>query len=652
MYENLVSEIDPQIESHLMDSELLRWTDSLARPLSVNGPRQQSVFRHDVLPPPLDKPAIRLLTLLPGGPEDDIHCRMAAVRLDQGTTYEALSYAWGCPRRSHTIYINDRSFDVTESLHKALRYLRRSDEQICLWVDAVCINQSDLVERSHQVSLMGDIFRACTRVFVWLGVPIEVVERRASVGSAQESETTSCGATSVTNPFALVHHFAQDKHIYQLPCFAPSQMAAGVPVFVETPEFLSLWEFFIAAITEPWWSRLWCVQEVMLAPDAVMVYGRWRLPWSLVETCSKNHRRHRDGCCARYASQLPQRYRMFQQDDLIERRPVSDLLHGYSLDLDRILRLFSHKSCQDPRDKVYGLLGLLDRDAYPTILPNYTKSVREVYMDATRAIIGKSPGDLKFLTGFGFGSDTTNTFQLPSWVRNLALPLDSSMAWCEKHRLDMYPLYHACGNLRNDGLRIHGEELHLCGISVGTVAKVGQVQPNHADSFEFWTVIRTWLSMAGLSWPAGREELGLARQQSFWRLMIGDVVWLSRSEWQRATGASFTAYLDQVVEFNMKHDKEVGLSNSILQAMLVGILGKTMCTTEEGRLLLSSPATRAGDTIWVLGGGRKPFVLREAVGVTGLSTGSTYTLVGDCIVDGLMDGEGVIGHPEQDISLV
>ena len=101
---------------------------------------------------------IRLLTLHPGQWHDPIHCSLRnGVRKDIEQA-EALSYAWGQPPATRMIWINDLEFAVRDNLQSALQQLRLSDQIRTLWVDALCVNPSDVQERNHQVQHMTHIF--------------------------------------------------------------------------------------------------------------------------------------------------------------------------------------------------------------------------------------------------------------------------------------------------------------------------------------------------------------------------------------------------------------------------------------------------------------------------------------------------------------
>ena len=112
----------------------------------------------------------RLLALQPGRYSDPICCSIRDSCLDGNPKYDALSYTWGTRESRTPIKVHGQAFNVTENLYAALQHLRQENEEMLLWVDALCINQSDLAEKSHQVQQMRQIYERATSVIAWLGV--------------------------------------------------------------------------------------------------------------------------------------------------------------------------------------------------------------------------------------------------------------------------------------------------------------------------------------------------------------------------------------------------------------------------------------------------------------------------------------------------
>ena len=104
--------------------------------------------------------------------EDEVKCTLQAVDISEAK-YESLSYAWGDSAAKSSIHLNGQPFDVTINLAHALRSLRRQGDDISdariLWIDAICIDQGNLLERSQQVQRMGSIYKTANQVIIWLG---------------------------------------------------------------------------------------------------------------------------------------------------------------------------------------------------------------------------------------------------------------------------------------------------------------------------------------------------------------------------------------------------------------------------------------------------------------------------------------------------
>src|SRR3569833_286637 len=114
---------------------------------------------------------IRLIQLFPGQESDDTLCgRLMAVDLNTDPEYDAVSYVWGDPQRRFSLVIDGQLLPITENLHIALRGLRLGHRSRTLWIDAICIDQADILERGHQVRLMQAVYSNARIVRVWLDV--------------------------------------------------------------------------------------------------------------------------------------------------------------------------------------------------------------------------------------------------------------------------------------------------------------------------------------------------------------------------------------------------------------------------------------------------------------------------------------------------
>ncbi|KAI1419765.1 heterokaryon incompatibility protein-domain-containing protein [Xylaria sp. FL1777] len=112
---------------------------------------------------------IRIIKLLPSKFNAPIECELEHIVLEPGADYEAVSYCWGNASITKPILLDGKPYPITLNLLDGLRYLRREESSRRLWVDSLCINQTDLTERSREILKMRDIYKLARSVLIWLG---------------------------------------------------------------------------------------------------------------------------------------------------------------------------------------------------------------------------------------------------------------------------------------------------------------------------------------------------------------------------------------------------------------------------------------------------------------------------------------------------
>ncbi|ORY15938.1 heterokaryon incompatibility, partial [Clohesyomyces aquaticus] len=102
---------------------------------------------------------------------ETIRGRMRRMVLTGIPKYDALSYVWGRPDplSPKTLEVNGGVLKITTNLHAALTAVMKGSANLTIWVDAVCINQEDLLERNQQVAMMSQIYKSATTVRIYLG---------------------------------------------------------------------------------------------------------------------------------------------------------------------------------------------------------------------------------------------------------------------------------------------------------------------------------------------------------------------------------------------------------------------------------------------------------------------------------------------------
>jgi hypothetical protein len=132
-----------------------------------------SVYDDHHLPLDPESRWIRVFDLQPtlfGNQDEPIRGQLRVVCLDDSSSYVALSYAWGNSVASRQIACGaNEGLSVTTNCYDALQQLRHSFRTRTLWVDSICVNQSNEEEKSHEVSLMQDIYDRAEKVYIWLG---------------------------------------------------------------------------------------------------------------------------------------------------------------------------------------------------------------------------------------------------------------------------------------------------------------------------------------------------------------------------------------------------------------------------------------------------------------------------------------------------
>ncbi|CAO1605313.1 hypothetical protein XANCAGTX0491_008834 [Xanthoria calcicola] len=290
--------------------------------------------------------------------------------------FDALSYTWGRPDLVEAILLNGKRFWVTENLAEALKMLRYKMKAETglrpLWADAVCINQDDVMERSQQVLLMRDIYSHAHLVHVWLGIRAP----RLKAFFTKWNQLLAEDEAAVYTP-GMVHQF--QKQLGDVGAIGPS----AVDMLDRSD---GTYDALMYLVSSPWWSRVWVQQEVLLAKTPIF---------------------HLDRTTYRFGFLLGMLYRVHLW--CIHQRPIFDLSTDEEVREGVVGRLgsiviryleqtqrgtFSKKEmvqrtvgsisvrCEatDPRDRVYGLLGLIPPEI--GILPDYTASVETVFEDA------------------------------------------------------------------------------------------------------------------------------------------------------------------------------------------------------------------------------------------------------------------------------
>ncbi|KAJ9644140.1 hypothetical protein H2199_004008 [Coniosporium tulheliwenetii] len=365
-----------------------------------------------------DESSIRLLKLKPSGGSELI-CELLEVSITNPPKYEALSYAWGSGQATSSIQCSGKPLSVSASCAAALHRLRQRFSSRLLWIDQICINQPDAVEKSHQLVLMGEIYSKAQAVVIWLGERTDESDRALQHLRELEALTpppqTYLRAREKGTAYQQGYLFGRERGL-----------RAKLEAFHDG-RALDLLHMF----TRSWFTRTWTLQEIALARQATVLCGKETIDWGAL--------------CHVMAVMADIRYHQTQSflDSMAVGRlalckNLKNLVNGLIRTvpawgdenpqpiLTYILRSVRMKEVTKHEDKIYALYGLtqaLNMNDFPP--PAVGEPVEQIYSEATRFAIShdQSLAILYQVEG------SSGNYALPSWVpdlsqqRNLPSPL-------------------------------------------------------------------------------------------------------------------------------------------------------------------------------------------------------------------------------------
>ena len=465
----------------------------------------------------------RLLTLHPRFPDPQheasreewpISCDLKSYSRIESPAYRALSYTWGDPAVKTPISVNNKTLRVTANLFAALEHIREDNSAATFWIDAICINQEDDVEKSSQVIMMREIYDTAEHTRSWLG-------------PAGEGTDAALAALDRIGSFLIREELIESmKEFFRLPAteierykILETMVREGVAPLVDqaiknTSQTLAFIQNACSVLSRDYWKRVWILQELIVSPRIVFQCGKSTIdfPTLYASVCYMHL----------LGTQIITR-ELERIGGLENLDPESTAIFNFAMSLsthtDRIsnsTKLFGARlryqgdavavtsdSSQYPklgssmfellarihvtgatktfcgatesRDRIFALLGIANDRTRLGIQPDYdqSKSCSEIYTKAARAIIYSGQVDLLSLSQ-SQGRDTGMPSWAPDWRAQWILrpsgqlPWDSSFKACcmDSPAIDL----DAITMDENDS----ADQLRLRGYVVDVVEEVGR----------------------------------------------------------------------------------------------------------------------------------------------------------------------------------
>jgi hypothetical protein len=529
--------------------------------------------------------------------------------------FETLSYAWGEPDESRIVLLNGVSKPISATLDLALRQLWRLPETeigMRFWIDALCINQQDTIERNHQVKRMKHIYSVARAVVVWLG-PASEGDKRA---------------------FRIMNHTYRDTY---------QNNRLIIPATVTRDD----WDALCAFIKKPYWSRLWIIQELAANHHSTLfLCGKTLLTREMLKKGAD--------CCQkllREDSRFSQRVRSdtWFIATRVYRLVSLSLEHPLPSMLNNALSLARQAEARDPRDKVFGILGLLDKSISSKIVPDYRKSVQDIFTDMTMAIIRAT----RRLEQIIYRAELLES-EWPSWVPDLRVPFPRQNVKSLRRRRasgHSYAQFEFVAEVGTSTLLLCCKGYKIDSID-GIAASSQRSLPILPDSNQTHTAKQSTRSL--------HRTLVLDHPKTYRRPALMKLPWIAQCSSQKEYTLSsppawervfvtrhfkeFHRFREANKDFRIGHKdfkdffssstRNISKTHALtyhLSLAVHSLRKRKLATTKGGYIAMVPRNVKRGDVVIVLLGCNFPVLVRPC--------GLYFRVLGECYVHGLMDGQ-------------
>ncbi|KAI9158887.1 Heterokaryon incompatibility protein [Paramyrothecium foliicola] len=564
-----------------------------------------SLYQHTRLPQRGN--FIRLLNIQPGTAADNLHIILTAETFDlnseEPASYEALSYVWGSTADEVLVQVGlhkEASLGITPNLADALRHLRYEDRPRCMWIDAICIDQKHVQERSAQVAIMKKIYERASRVVVWLGLAnrhtLAALNALERVGKGVDEQLEAKTVHTITEIRNATNRYA-DEPIH----------------FTDIEE-----DAIKDLMFREWFLRLWIRQEVASAEGALLQSGPHSISWkhfrlAIIYMNGKSF--HGDP-------------RRFRSHNLHVIEDVCTTGVPYSI---KTLRVRLHGTeCSEPKDRIYAVLSMLnesDNDLF--IMPDYSKSTAEVYQELTLEYLSQYRS-LGLLLSCEWRADT-KVPGLPSWVPDWSTDLNLLV---ESVASSSGSMFRAKSEYLGEGV------LRVAGVECCTVACAQALNRSNLEAV-VTSVRQFWFGIS----PEGGLEKRYYGSGELINAFARTLLWnrFQESHIERPSLLirfdSFKNKIHSWVKSNVEDSTNIlqDMQSQQYAAVIKSVMyGAVFYTTSSGQIGAAPEATEPNDRIVTLLGCESPIMVRPV-------EDGRFLVIGPCYLAGAMSAESLLG---------
>ena len=583
---------------------------------------------------------IRLLQVSSDETSNRLLCNFTHASLDNLTfRYLAFSYCWGDPTPTDKVWCSEhRYLNINSSAAAMLRCIIRGKGTGHMWIDALCIDQSKLEEKGQQVRLMRDIYSSATRVNAWVGNP-----------SADSSLAMAFAGTlhsTIRNIYSLGQAVTMATLTQSPYCAFPSPNWAALNTFLQ----------------RPWFHRAWVVQEVVVASQTTIICGDRSLAWDVL---ASSITLILGNGLVTLLSVVPEGETGIQHTGSSNLGIMANIRHLRKLEMPVKLHYYL-LSCRqfratDPRDMVFAMLGMASDASDAELDPNYRLAAQDVFTSSTRHLLTRDRSlDILHAAGTGFPRLLAD---LPSWVPDWSAMPNTTILGHVAHASG----YRAAGA---SGVKVQSDpssrSVTLEGILIDNLKEVCSRRPLQAFNLDPLEMKTSFANLLG--WYEYNARLVSSLQpyptcehweEAFWRTLIANLSHAGKPgapapleyyDYYRSLLTCLRSFVNNEGPDPFEDVTMETIQNSeIYNSSVSRVSYHRLFVTRRGYIGLGPPGMSANDVVCIIYGAVTLFLIRGEMSEK--DTEQTYTLVGECYVHGLMNGEGLKLSEPQDIVL-
>jgi hypothetical protein len=578
---------------------------------------------------------------------DITKCFLEQHQLGNLPPYAAISYAWDQSPVSEPVDINGVIWQVSKNVGDILRHLQPIDEDaqdVLVWIDQICINQDDVLEKTHQVKIMCEIYTRASIVIAWLGL-------------------------SEDNSGLLFDHLRTTSEHLSKDDLGPVMKSHS------DKDFLGVISKAYRSFCERrYWTRVWVIQEFGVAPDVTLMCGKdsityaqlrqvlfflWKMPktWPEIEgmsnlevliTAVEMLRAYKSPASSFMEGILSTRRRYQLQHNRARGNVVAVSSVGTTLPKDESLLSVlvgslvlevddNQPQATVPSDRIFGLLNLADDTKDFPHFPDYSRDCEDIYQEAARRMLMQ--GHIDVLSYCQFPREMPMATWAPDWRMKIRKPCVLN-PWRSN--------FTASGNtLNKQQIKTPDDNtIILRGVAVDTVMEVGNTwDPEWLKPFDSVRGLAYIAEVQDFCTKSSRYETTKSGDVSIdaMRIAIADQYNYTTPDIQPELVEGYQEannYMKMEIagEPDAKYhvvtpfEDSLGLQKPWYMTCMTHLHSRRVIISKTGYVGLAPMHVEPGDQIVIFLGGKAAYCIRE-------KSYSDFELVGEAFVHGLMYGE-------------